>query len=396
MHISPLVNYYKEKLPACLFVTHIYVSIIITIFHEYLIVHTNPLRKKQKLFPYSFYTAKPKKKQSNTNFQECKCNSKLENQKEILKKCLSTEDIRISLIDFKTINLNNQLSEWDDRINLGSTTEADESQEQKQKSETISNVSEIIRQKNKITCIVWRHYDSFKTEFSVVHIYKYIKERIKAIPFSMNFVIRCTILAICAYNRLITYILTFVILQLSEHEFNKRLFYVKHFFYLTSCNRSRKYCLPFIRLLSVRNIKGWFILRSLIKKKCTSSIIGTIVSSTFILTILIIGIMCVDVRKGNRINNKLKNYSILITEQINLYLRIDQKPHKKEKLMLSNNILKLSVTLLKELDRPFEISGLSANNFLYTITKVVLLSAFSAVFSELLGFKLKLHKIKIP
>jgi len=49
----------------------------------------------------------------------------------------------------------------------------------------------------------------------------------------------------------------------------------------------------------------------------------------------------------------------------------------------------------QELESPFKISGLSANPFLYNITKVVVLSAFSAVLTELLGFKLKLYKIKI-
>ncbi|KAG8274501.1 regulation of nucleic acid-templated transcription, partial [Homalodisca vitripennis] len=51
--------------------------------------------------------------------------------------------------------------------------------------------------------------------------------------------------------------------------------------------------------------------------------------------------------------------------------------------------------MLQELESPFKISGLSANPYLYTITKVVILSALSGVLSEMLGFKLKLHKIKI-
>lgn len=50
---------------------------------------------------------------------------------------------------------------------------------------------------------------------------------------------------------------------------------------------------------------------------------------------------------------------------------------------------------LQELDAPFQISALCANHYLYTITKVVILSALSGVLSEMLGFKLKLHKIKI-
>nr|CAD7572047.1 unnamed protein product [Timema californicum] len=115
---------------------------------------------------------------------------------------------------------------------------------------------------------------------------------------------------------------------------------------------------------------------------------------------------------GTKINRKYRNLSVLITEQvrfrrttrrsagwdiggINLYLQIEQKPNKKEELMVANSVLKLAADLLKELECPFKISGLSANPYLYTITKVVILSALSGVLSEMLGFKLKLHKIKI-
>jgi len=73
---------------------------------------------------------------------------------------------------------------------------------------------------------------------------------------------------------------------------------------------------------------------------------------------------------------------------------MEQKPNKKEELMLANNVLKLAADLLKELEGPFKISGLSANPYLYNLTKVVVLSAVSGVLSEMLGFKLKIHKIK--
>lgn len=100
---------------------------------------------------------------------------------------------------------------------------------------------------------------------------------------------------------------------------------------------------------------------------------------------------------GAKMNTKYRgNLSILITEQINLYLQMEQKPHKKEELNLANNVLKLAESLLKQLEVPFKISGFSANSYLYNITKVIVLSAFSAVLSELFGFKLKLHKIKLP
>lgn len=98
---------------------------------------------------------------------------------------------------------------------------------------------------------------------------------------------------------------------------------------------------------------------------------------------------------GTKINRKYRSLSVLITEQINLYLQIEQKPQKKEELMVANSVLKLAADLLKELESPFKISGLSANPYLYTTVKVVILSALSGVLSEMLGFKLKLHKIKI-
>ncbi|XP_042715323.1 protein PHTF2 isoform X5 [Chrysemys picta bellii] len=49
---------------------------------------------------------------------------------------------------------------------------------------------------------------------------------------------------------------------------------------------------------------------------------------------------------------------------------------------------------LKELDSPFRLYGLTMNPLLYNITQVVILSAVSGVISDLLGFNLKLWKIK--
>lgn len=70
---------------------------------------------------------------------------------------------------------------------------------------------------------------------------------------------------------------------------------------------------------------------------------------------------------GTKINRKYRSISVLITEQINLYLQvcfvirlrsvtgdlfdftlqIEQKPQKKEELMVSNSVLKLAADLLK-------------------------------------------------
>lgn len=55
----------------------------------------------------------------------------------------------------------------------------------------------------------------------------------------------------------------------------------------------------------------------------------------------------------------------------------------------------LLLYLLQELESPFKISGFSANPLIYNIAKLIVLSAFSTVMTELLGFKLKLYKIKL-
>ncbi|KAK2096392.1 hypothetical protein P7K49_025426 [Saguinus oedipus] len=97
---------------------------------------------------------------------------------------------------------------------------------------------------------------------------------------------------------------------------------------------------------------------------------------------------------GSETSKKYSNTSILLTEQINLYLKMEKKPNKKEELTLVNNVLKLATKLLKELDSPFRLYGLTMNPLLYNITQVVILSAVSGVISDLLGFNLKLWKIK--
>jgi len=218
----------------------------------------------------------------------------------------------------------------------------------------------------------------------------------------------------------------FFLLCVAERTFKQRLLYAKNFCYLTSSRRAKKYDLPHFRLNKVRNIKTWLSLRSFLKRRGPQRSVDSIVSTAFLITVVLISVLCIDLLHdygsfldhlgnwelvmwcmflgvylmrfftlGTKINKKYRNFSVLITEQINLYLHMEQKPHKKEELMLANCVLKLAEDLLKELESPFKVSGLSANPFLYNITKVVILSAFSAVLTEVLGFKLKLNKIKI-
>ncbi|XP_073906821.1 protein PHTF1 isoform X3 [Castor canadensis] len=153
--------------------------------------------------------------------------------------------------------------------------------------------------------------------------------------------------------------------------------------------------------------------------------VDVVVSSVFLLTLSIAFICCAQVLQGHKTflndaynwefliwetalllfllrlaslgsetNKKYSNVSILLTEQINLYLKMEKKPNKKEQLTLVNNVLKLSTKLLKELDTPFRLYGLTMNPLIYNITRVVILSAVSGVISDLLGFNIRLWKIK--
>ncbi|XP_074108305.1 putative homeodomain transcription factor [Cotesia typhae] len=234
-----------------------------------------------------------------------------------------------------------------------------------------------------------------------------------------------TVVLILSFERLILSCLLFFLLAVAERTFKQRLLYAKLFSHLTSSRRARKSDLPHFRLNKVRNIKTWLSVRSYLKRRGPQRSVDVIVSAVFIVTLLLLSFVSLELIKdleslhsrynieallwsftlgiyilrfmtlGTKINKKYRNLSILITEQINLYLQIEQKPHKKDELTVANSVLKLAADLIKELESPFKISGLSANPYLYTITKVVLLSALSGVLSELLGFKLKLHKISI-
>ncbi|XP_055837141.1 protein phtf isoform X2 [Episyrphus balteatus] len=226
-------------------------------------------------------------------------------------------------------------------------------------------------------------------------------------------------------QRLLLTLIFFMLFAVAERTFKQRFLYAKLFSHLTSSRRARKSDLPHFRLNKVRNIKTWLSVRSYLKKRGPQRSVDVIVSAAFLLTLLLLAFLSVEWLKdsvhlhshlnlealtwstfmgifllrfmtlGNKINRKYRSISVLITEQINLYLQIEQKPKKKDELMVSNSVLKLAADLLKELELPFKISGLSANPYLYTTIKVVILSALSGVLSEMLGFKLKLHKIKI-
>nr|XP_061809251.1 protein PHTF2-like isoform X8 [Nerophis lumbriciformis] len=168
-------------------------------------------------------------------------------------------------------------------------------------------------------------------------------------------------------------LLFFFLLSVAERTYKQRLLFAKLFGHLTSARRARKSEVPHFRLKKVQNIKMWLSLRSYLKRRGPQRSVDVIVSSAFLLMLSVVFICCA---------------------QINLYLKMEKKPNKKEELTLVNNVLKLATKLLKELDSPFRLYGLTMNPLLYNITQVVILSAVSGVISDLLGFNLKLWKIK--
>uniref|UniRef100_A0AAY4ELN7 PHTF1/2 N-terminal domain-containing protein n=1 Tax=Denticeps clupeoides TaxID=299321 RepID=A0AAY4ELN7_9TELE len=217
----------------------------------------------------------------------------------------------------------------------------------------------------------------------------------------------------------------FFLLSVAERTYKQRLVFAKLFGHLTSARRARKSEVPHFRLKKVQNIKMWLSLRSYLKRRGPQRSVDVIVSSAFLLTLSVVFICCAQllhvhetfldshynwelaiwclslslyllrfVTLGSETSKKYSNTSILLTEQINLYLKMEKKPNKKEELTLVNNVLKLATKLLKELDTPFRLYGLTMNPLLYNITQVVILSAVSGVISDLLGFNLKLWKIK--
>ncbi|XP_059403781.1 protein PHTF2-like isoform X4 [Carassius carassius] len=219
--------------------------------------------------------------------------------------------------------------------------------------------------------------------------------------------------------------LFFFLLSVAERTYRQRLLFAKLFGHLTSARRARKSEVPHFRLKKVQNIKMWLSLRSYLKRRGPQRSVDVIVSSAFLLTLSVVFVCCAQllhvhetflefhynwelviwsgslslyllrfVTLGSETSKKYSNTSILLTEQINLYLKMEKKPNKKEELTLVNNVLKLATKLLKELDAPFRLYGLTMNPLLYNITQVVILSAVSGVISDLLGFNLKLWKIK--
>ncbi|XP_065811146.1 putative homeodomain transcription factor 1 isoform X1 [Labrus bergylta] len=219
--------------------------------------------------------------------------------------------------------------------------------------------------------------------------------------------------------------LFFFMMCVAERTYQQRLLFAKYFSHLTSARKAKKSEIPHFRLKKVQNIKMWLSLRSFLRRRGPQRSVDVIVSTIFLLALSISVIICAQLLHshktflesltnwelmvwasslilfllrlatlGSETNCKYSNSSVLLTEQINLYLKMEKKPNKKEELSIVNNVLKLATKLMKELDTPFRLLGLTVNPLIYNITKVVILSAVSAVVSDLFGFNIRLWKIK--
>ncbi|XP_066456162.1 protein PHTF1 isoform X2 [Eleutherodactylus coqui] len=217
----------------------------------------------------------------------------------------------------------------------------------------------------------------------------------------------------------------FFLMCVAERTYKQRFLIAKLFSHLTSARKALKSEIPHFRLKKVQNIKIWLSLRSYLKRRGPQRSVDVIVSTVYLATLSIAFICCAQVLHGHETflsyvynwelliweaalliyllrltslgsdtNKKYSNVSILLTEEINLYLKMEKKPNKKEQLSIVNNVLKLSSKLIKEIDTPFRLYGLAMNPLIYNISRVVILSAVSGVVSDLLGFNIRLWKIK--
>ncbi|KAM8965004.1 protein PHTF1-like [Sarcophilus harrisii] len=167
--------------------------------------------------------------------------------------------------------------------------------------------------------------------------------------------------------------LFFFMMCVAERTYMQQFLFAEFFSNITSARQAMKYEIPHFRLKKMENIKIWLSLRSYLKMQGPQRFVDVIVYSVFLMTLSIAFIWCA---------------------QIDLYLKMKRKPNKTEQLTLVNNVLKLSMKLLKELNTPFRLYGLTMNPLFYNMARVIIISVVSGVISNQLGFNIKLWKIK--
>jgi hypothetical protein len=224
--------------------------------------------------------------------------------------------------------------------------------------------------------------------------------------------------------------------------FKRRYMYAKYFSKLTSSRKARRAGLPYFHLHKVDHIKVWLSLRSRrieLDRECLGPYPAsdTVAHFLFMVAIFLVGvvafraiqnasgspnkqggasilssmsdwllftwafILAVFVQRimmlASKTHERFQNTSVLLTEELNIHMRLLRKPEKKEELNACNQMLKVAAALIKELEGGKAKKGMAGtlilDPWLYSIVRVVLLSALGALSSDLFGFRVRLWKI---
>ncbi|XP_048590015.1 protein PHTF2 isoform X2 [Nematostella vectensis] len=124
------------------------------------------------------------------------------------------------------------------------------------------------------------------------------------------------IVAASIFERIILSFSFFFLLCVAERSYRERCLYAKLFGWLTSSRKARRAGLPHFRLHKVRNIKTWLSLRSLLKRRGPQRSVDMIVSSSFVLGISLVIIMCVQLVKGSE---KERFLSLLFNWEVSVW-----------------------------------------------------------------------------
>ena len=237
-------------------------------------------------------------------------------------------------------------------------------------------------------------------------------------------------------------------LCIAENTYWRRFLFAKYFAALTSSRRARKANLPHFRLHKISHIRSWLSLRarrnarvrqgphragdsiaqsSVTLTVCLVGVVGLQIVSTisggenngdapipasralgkaadgfeewvlFLWTAVLCIYMMRFMNLASKTSQKYRNNAQLLTEQLNLYLRMLRKPEKQEELKTCNHVLKIASQLIKELEgddaKKKRWQKALLNPFVYSLVRVVLLSALGALSSEVLGFRVRLWKL---
>ncbi|KAG8142614.1 hypothetical protein E2320_005828 [Naja naja] len=175
-------------------------------------------------------------------------------------------------------------------------------------------------------------------EKDLEHLATHTATELYAIAFgSSGNIMVISMVIVCFVVRVSLVWIFFFLLCVAERTYKQRLLFAKLFGHLTSARRAQKSEVPHFRLK---------------KRRGPQRSVDVIVSSAFLLTISVVFICCAQLLHVHAVfldchyNWELIIWCISLTlfllRFINLYLKMEKKPNKKEELTLVNNVLKLA------------------------------------------------------